>query len=207
MVFQNSTSISVLSTRVVIFSILLPQDMCQVYQVFFHLLCWFLFWTFQLVTAFMLKSGSNVIFTIQLGDHWMIMSSINVTLTLVLDAFFDIWPNFLMNFNWHLHLNVSSFMLQWQIWNLIKKTLKILTKKFYGIETLENAWTFFGGCFNLRFWKSGKPLIKGNFGAHWLIDWSSKLLPRQVHNKSSVHSCCIHVIWMMHLFSTFWVPG
>ena len=129
MVFQNSTSISVLSTRVVIFSILLPQDMCQVYQVFFHLLCWFLFWTFQLVTAFMLKSGSNVIFTIQLGDHWMIMSSINVTLTLVLDAFFDIWPNFLMNFNWHLHLNVSSFMLQWQIWNLIKKTLENPYKK------------------------------------------------------------------------------
>ena len=153
MVFQNSTSISVLSTRVVIFSILLPQDMCQVYQVFFHLLCWFLFWTFQLVTAFMLKSSSNVIFAIQLGDHWMIMSSINVTLTLVLDAFFDIWPNFLMNFNWHLHLNVSSFMLQWQIWNLIKTPWKSLQKSFMALKHLKTRERSLAGASTCAFGK------------------------------------------------------
>ena len=153
MVFQNSTSISVLSTRVVIFSILLPQDMCQVYQVFFHLLCWFLFWTFQLVTAFMLKSGSNVIFTIQLGDHWMIMSSINVTLTLVLDAFFDIWPNFLMNFNWHLHLNVSSFMLQWQIWNLIKNLENPYKKVFMALKHLKTRERSLAGASTCAFGK------------------------------------------------------
>ena len=48
-----------------------------------------------------------------------------------------------------------------------KKTLKILTKKFYGIETLENAWTFFDGYFNFRFWNKKSPLLKGNGEIGW----------------------------------------